>query len=330
MKLTPKEREITPELLTSEYGRNSLFPIRYYDIYAKYKNVEAVVWTAQETNTSIAEDSVKELSEKEWTLLKHLLAFFSNSDSIVNENIQKNLMSKVNVFEAKMFYDFQVHIENVHSETYSILIDTYVKDEAEKAKMFEAVKNIPTIAKKMAWFDKYLKEGDFVKCLIAQACLEGIQFSSTFALIFYFRTNSKYNLKGLCFANDLIRRDEQSHYDFAVFLYNNYIVNKVSNDVLRNMIVESCEVELQFIEDILDDSTLLGITKQDVKDYVKFVTDNVLVDFKLDKHYHSKNRLTYMNVSLATEATNMFEKKHTNYVAGNKENAKAFSLNEEF
>lgn len=290
--------------------RWSIFPILHQDIWEKYKIAEAQTWVAEEIDLS--NDKFDELPEKEKIYLKNLLAFFSISDGIVLENINSNLLENSNILEAQYYYNHQSYMEQVHANTYALLIDTFIKDRDEQNKMYNSISQIEAVSKKAQWALKWLDSDSYAHRLVAFACVEGLAFSSTFAGIFYFRSRSK--MPGLCEANELIMNDENSHYEFAMHLYHNYLKSdlKLSEKVLTEIILDCYETEQIFVEDSMPGG-LLGLTKGDMVTYVQFVTDTVLVNFGLKPHFNVKNPLRYMDRIALKRKTNFFEKRQTEY-----------------
>src|SRR6187402_1630620 len=229
---------MTEPILVENKDRFVLFPIKYKDIWKFYKKAEASFWTAEEID--LAQDLVdwnEKLTDDERFFIKHVLAFFAASDGIVNENLAENFLSEVQYTEAKFFYGFQIMMENIHSETYSLLIDTYVKDETEKSDLFNALDVFPAIKKKADWALKWIESDSFAERLIAFAAVEGIFFSGAFCSIYWLKKRGL--MPGLTFSNELISRDEGVHCDFAVHLHNHHLKHKVSKARIREIIVEA-------------------------------------------------------------------------------------------
>lgn len=300
------------KILSKEEKRYTLFPLRYPDIEQFRQDAESQFWVANEVDLS--NDRFDQLSNNERFYLKNLLAFFSGSDIIVNENIDSNFLSQVEVLEVKRFYNFQLAIEDIHSKMYSLLIDTYIKDSKERDEMFYAIEKMPAIKNKSKWALDWLGNGTFVEKLIAFACVESLGFQSTFAGIFYFR--EKNLLQGLCQANEFIMKDETQHYNFAVYLYNNYIEDKLSISKINEIVLSCLEVELTFIDNIMPDG-LLGLSKNMMKDYCKFIADTVLSNFGCNTVYNIKQPLDYMEKLAIPRKTNFFEKRVAEYTRTN-------------
>jgi len=255
-------------------------------------------------------DWKNKLSQDERYFIKHILAFFAASDGIVNENLAENFVNEVQYSEAKFFYGFQIMMENVHSETYSLLIDTYVKDEQEKDKLFNAIETFPAIKKKAEWALKWIESDSFAERLIAFAAVEGIFFSGAFCSIFWLKKRGL--LPGLTFSNELISRDEGMHCDYAVHLHNHHIVNKVPKERIREIIVDALNIEREFITESLPVS-LIGMNAKLMTQYLEFVTDRLLGEFHCENEYNSSNPFDFMEMISLEGKTNFFEKRVSEY-----------------
>ena len=263
-------------ILEKNEGRFVIFPIQHHDIWEWYKKSEASFWTAEEIDLhQDLTDWTSKLNEDERYFIKHILAFFAASDGIVNENLAENFVNEVQYSEAKFFYGFQIMMENIHSETYSLLIDTYVKDDVEKDQLFNAIENFPAIKKKADWALKWIDSPSFAERLIAFAAVEGIFFSGAFCSIFWLKKRGI--MPGLTFSNELISRDEGVHCDFAVHLHNHHLVNKVPKDRIRSIIVDALNIEREFITESLP-ASLIGMNSNLMTQYLEFVTDRLLVE----------------------------------------------------
>jgi ribonucleoside-diphosphate reductase beta chain len=273
--------------------------------------MEASFWTAEEIDLSQdLNDWNNKLSEEERYFVKHILAFFAASDGIVNENLAENFVSEVQYAEAKFFYGFQIMMENIHSETYSLLIDTYVKDEAEKDELFNALEIFPAIRKKADWALKWIESDSFAERLIAFAAVEGIFFSGAFCSIYWLKKRGL--MPGLTFSNELISRDEGVHCDFAVHLHNHHLVNKVPKDRIREIIVDALKIEREFITESLPVS-LIGMNATLMTQYLEFVADRLLVELGCDREYNTTNPFDFMDMISLQGKTNFFEKKVAEY-----------------
>ena len=317
-------------ILQENPNRFVVFPIQHNDLWEFYKKSEASFWTAEEID--LAADLVdwrSRLNDDERHFVKHVLAFFAASDGIVNENLAENFVKEVQYPEAKFFYGFQIMMENIHSETYSLLIDTYITDPEEKMHLFRAVDTIPAVAKKAEWALRWIKNSTFQERLIAFAAVEGIFFSGSFCSIFWLKKRGL--MPGLSFSNELISRDEGSHTDFAVHLHNNHVVNKVSEERIKEIILSALEIEKEFITEALP-VKLIGMNSDLMKQYLEFVSDRLLSDLGCAKVFNSTNPFDFMvNIALNGK-TNFFEKRVGEYQkAGVKSGGDAgFSLDADF
>ena len=298
-------------ILQENKNRFVIFPIKHHDIWEFYKSMEASFWTAEEIDLSQdLNDWNNKLSDDERYFIKHILAFFAASDGIVNENLAENFVNEVQYAEAKFFYGFQIMMENIHSETYSLLIDTYVKDEAEKDELFNALDVFPAIKKKADWALKWIESDSFAERLIAFAAVEGIFFSGAFCSIYWLKKRGL--MPGLTFSNELISRDEGVHCDFAVHLHNHHLVNKVPKDRIREIIVDALKIEREFITESLPVS-LIGMNAVLMTQYLEFVADRLLVELGCEREYNTTNPFDFMDMISLQGKTNFFEKKVAEY-----------------
>jgi len=298
-------------ILQENKNRFVIFPIKHHDIWEWYKMMEASFWTAEEIDLSQdLNDWNNKLNDDERFFIKHILAFFAASDGIVNENLAENFVNEVQYAEAKFFYGFQIMMENIHSETYSLLIDTYVKDEAEKDELFNALDVFPAIRKKADWALRWIESDSFAERLIAFAAVEGIFFSGAFCSIYWLKKRGL--MPGLTFSNELISRDEGVHCDFAVHLHNNHLVNKVPKDRIRNIIVDALNIEREFITESLPVS-LIGMNATLMTQYLEFVADRLLVELGCEREYNVTNPFDFMDMISLQGKTNFFEKKVAEY-----------------
>ncbi len=318
-------------ILEENKNRFVLFPIQHDDIWAFYKKAEASFWTAEEID--LAPDLIDwetKLNDDERHFVKHVLAFFAASDGIVNENLAENFLSEVQYTEAKFFYGFQVAIENIHSETYSLLIDTYIKNTEEKNYLFNAIDTLDCVRKKADWALRWIEEGSFAERLIAFAAVEGIFFSGSFCSIFWLKKRGL--MPGLSFSNELISRDEGLHCDFACLLYNKHVVNKLPAEKVREIIVDAVEIEKEFILDALP-VKLIGMNSDLMSQYIEFVADRLLAELGCEKVYNVTNPFDFMEMISIQGKTNFFEKRVGEYQkAGvlNNDANQTFSLDEDF
>ena len=325
-----KQSNFTEPILQENKDRFVIFPIQHSDIWDWYKMQEACFWTAEEIDLEPDLNDWQKLNDDERYFIKHILAFFAASDGIVNENLAENFVNEVQYTEAKFFYGFQIMMENIHSETYSLLIDTYVKDETEKDKLFKAIENFPAIKLKADWAIKWIESPSFGERLIAFAAVEGVFFSGSFCSIFWLKKRGL--MPGLSFSNELISRDEGMHCDFACHLHNNHLVNKVPKERIREIIIDALNIEREFITESLPIS-LIGMNADLMTQYLEFVTDRLLVALECEKEFDVENPFPWMeNISLEGK-TNFFEKRVSEYqksgVTVDKEDQK-FDLDADF
>ncbi len=318
-------------ILVENPNRFVLFPIQHNDIWEMYKKSEANFWTAEEIDlVPDLDDWSGKLNDSERHFIKHVLAFFAASDGIVNENLAENMLRSVQYTEAKFFYGFQIMMENIHSETYSLLIDTYIKDNEEKNYLFNAIDNLECVRKKADWALRWISQGSFVEQLLAFAAVEGIFFSGSFCSIFWLKKRGL--MPGLSFSNELISRDEGMHCDFACLLYNKHIVNKLPKEKVQQLISEAVEIEKEFITDAIP-VALIGMNSEMMCQYIEFIADRLLVALGNTKIYNKDNPFDWMDLISIQGKTNFFEKKVGEYQkAGVNQPAesKIFSLNEDF
>ena len=327
----PENTEIMEPILKDNPDRFVLFPIEHDDIWAFYKKAEASFWTAEEIDLSPdLVDWESKLNDDERHFIKHVLAFFAASDGIVNENLAENFLAEVQYTEAKFFYGFQVAIENIHSETYSLLIDTYIKDKAEKNHLFKAIETLDCVKKKAKWALRWIDEGSFAERLVAFAAVEGIFFSGSFCSIFWLKKRGL--MPGLSFSNELISRDEGLHCDFACLLYTQHLVNKMPKEQIQEIIMDAVEIEKEFVTDALP-VKLIGMNADLMVQYIEFVADRLLVELGNDKVYNVSNPFDFMDMINLQGKTNFFEKRVGEYqkagVLGNKED-QSFTLDADF
>lgn len=317
-------------LLKENKNRFVLFPIKYDDVWQMYKQAEASFWTAEEIDLSQDMTDWTKLNDGERHFVSHVLAFFAASDGIVNENLATSFLETVQIPEAKCFYGYQIMMENIHSETYSLLIDTYVKDPAEKDKLFNAIDTVPCVGKKAEWALKWINNGGFIERLIAFAAVEGIFFSGSFCSIFWLKKRGL--MPGLSFSNELISRDEGLHCDFACLLYTKYINNKLPQERVIEIILDAVKIEQEFITEALP-VDLIGMNSRLMKQYIEFVADRLLQALGCPKQFNVTNPFDFMEMISLQGKTNFFEKRVSEYqkagVMAEKETQK-FSIDEDF
>jgi len=303
-------------LLTPDDKRFVAFPIQYNDIWEMYKKQVDCFWRAEEIDLSKDLDDWKKLTADEKHFVSMILAFFAASDGIVLENLASRFMSDVQVSEARAFYGFQIAMENIHSETYSLLIETYINDKLEKDKLFNALDHFPCIKKKSDWAQKWIKDNrsGFATRLVAFACVEGIFFSGAFSSIFWLKKRGL--LPGLTFSNELISRDEALHTEFAVLLYDK-MENKLKKSKVHEIIREAVEIETEFICDALP-CRLIGMNSMMMTQYIQFVADRLCVQLGYDKIYNVTNSFDFMDMISLESKTNFFEKRVSEYALADK------------
>jgi len=322
-----------PILEQGDSSRFVLFPIQHDDIWNFYKKAEASFWTAEEID--LGQDMVdwKKLSGGEQHFISHVLAFFAASDGIVNENLAEHFVSEVQYTEAKFFYGFQIAMENIHSETYSLLIDTYIKSPVERDKLFNAIEHLPCVKKKADWALRWIDKGNFQERLIAFAAVEGIFFSGSFCSIFWLKKRGL--MPGLTFSNELISRDEGLHCDFACYLYTHHVVNQLPKDLVTDIIKDAVEIEKEFVTDALP-VKLIGMNAGLMCQYIEFVADRLLLELGCEKVWNSTNPFDFMDMISLQGKTNFFEKRVGDYQKAGVMKAKdavesaKFSIDEDF
>ncbi|AKD05552.1 ribonucleoside-diphosphate reductase [Pontibacter korlensis] len=294
-----------------------------------YKKAEASFWTAEEIDLGQDLKDWENLNDGERHFISHVLAFFAASDGIVNENLAVNFMNEVQIPEARCFYGFQIMMENIHAETYSLLIDTYVKKQSEKDFLFNALDNVPAVKRKGEWALKWIESENFTERLIAFAAVEGIFFSGSFCSIFWLKKRGL--MPGLTFSNELISRDEGLHCDFACLLYS-MLQNKLPEERVHDIIRDAVSIEQEFVTDALP-VDLIGMNAKLMSQYIEFVADRLLSELGYSKIYGSTNPFDFMEMISLQGKTNFFEKRVGEYqkagVLGDKDK-NVFSLDEDF
>ncbi len=318
------------KLLIENPNRFVLFPIQHNDVWHMYKKAEASMWTAEEIDLSQDTSDWAKLNNGEKHFISHILAFFAASDGIVNENLAMNFYNEVQYPEAKCFYGFQIMMENIHSETYSLLIDTYIKDPKEKDKLFNALNTLPCVKKKGEWALKWINSPNFVERLVAFTAVEGIFFSGSFCSIFWLKKRGL--MPGLSFSNELISRDEALHCEFACLLYNNHIKGKLSQERIYQIITDAVKIEQEFVTDSLP-VDLIGMNAKLMSQYIEYVADVWLQALGCAKYYNSQNPFDFMELISLQNKTNFFEKRVAEYqkagVMGDKE-GHTFTMDSDF
>ena len=310
------EQPFVEPLLTPDDNRFVMFPIKYNDIWEMYKKQVDCFWRPEEIDLSKDLNDWDKLTNDEKHFIKMIIAFFAGSDGLVLENLAARFMNDVQNSEARAFYGFQIAMENIHSETYSLLIDTYVRDEEEKNNLLNAIENYPCIKKKADWAKKWIsdKRSSFATRLVAFACIEGIFFSSSFANIFAIKKRGL--MPGLTFSNELISRDEALHTEFAVLLYSK-LQRKLPKKKIHDIIKEAVEIEKEFITEAIP-CRMIGMNANLMAQYIEFVADRLALQLGYDKIYNSQNPFDFMELISIESKVNFFERTNSEYALANK------------
>nr|CAG4645547.1 EOG090X06TJ [Lynceus sp. MCZ IZ 141354] len=328
---TKKQYVEAEPLLKENPNRFVLFPIQYHDVWKMYKKAEASFWTAEEVDLSKDMADWEGLKDSERHFISHVLAFFAASDGIVNENLVERFAQEVQIPEARCFYGFQIAMENIHSEMYSLLIDAYIKNPQERHRLFRAIETMPCIAKKADWALKWIsnESASYGERVVAFAAVEGIFFSGSFAAIFWLKKRGL--MPGLTFSNELISRDEGLHCDFACLMFQ-HLVNKPKPERIKEIITDAVNIEQEFLTDALP-VAMIGMNCGLMRQYIECVADRLLVELSCPKYYNSKNPFDFMEHISLEGKTNFFEKKVGEYQKAGVMSQTAnhvFSLNEDF
>jgi ribonucleoside-diphosphate reductase beta chain len=313
-------------ILEENPERFVLFPIQHHDIWQLYKKQQEHFWRAEEVDLANDLTDWTKLNSNEQHFIKHVLAFFAASDGIVNENLAENFVREVQYTEAKMFYGFQIMMENIHSEMYSLLIDTYIKDTNEKNNLFKAIDTLDCVKKKAQWALRWISSPSFAERLIAFCAVEGIFFSGSFCSIFWLKNRGL--MPGLATSNEFISRDEGFHCEFACHLYNYHIKNKLSEDRIKEIICDAVEIEKEFVTDALP-VELIGMNSTLMSQYIEFVADHWLSILGCKKVYNVENPFAFMDYISLLGKTNFFEKRVSEYKKAEL-NVSEFSTDEDF
>jgi len=315
-------------LLTENPNRYVLFPIQHSNIWTEYKKQVACFWTTEEIDLSKDLNDWNKLNEDEQFFIKNILAFFAGSDGIVLENLGKRFLSEIQIPEARCAYGFQLMIENIHSETYSLLIDTLIKDQVEKEHLFNAINTIDCVQKKAHWAIRWIDdvESNFATRLVAFACVEGIFFSGSFCAIYWLKKRGL--MPGLTFSNELISRDEGLHTQFACLLYS-MLDNKLSKEIVYEIIIDAVNIEKEFIIDSLP-CRLIGMNSEMMSEYIEFVADRLLLQLGYNKIYNTENPFQFMELISLENKTNFFEKRVSEYSLGRVGNNNTISFEDSF
>ena len=323
-----KRSQVYEPALQKDNARFILFPIKHPDIWEMYKNHLASFWTADEIDLSADIAQWHKLDADVRFFITHILAFFASSDAIVLENICQNFMNDIQLPEARCFYGFQEMIENIHTETYSLLIDTYINDQAEKYRLFNAIDTIPCVRDKANWALHWIStDASFAERLVAFAAVEGIFFSGSFCAIFWLKKQGI--LPGLTFSNELISRDEGLHTDFACLLYRKYLKLHLPEHLCHEIIDSAVRIETQFICESIP-VRLIGMNSDLMIQYIKFCADRLLIELGHGKLYHTTNPFEFMEMISLQGKTNFFEKRVGEYALAKRGDSRAISFNEDF
>jgi ribonucleoside-diphosphate reductase beta chain len=297
-------------ILQKDNKRYVIYPIIYQDIWDFYKMQESAFWRVDEVDLSDDISDWNNLDKNTKFFIKNTLSFFAASDSIVNENLAQNFINEVKYSEAQFFYGFQIMMENIHSNMYAELINTYIKDLKERDDCFNAIENMPIVAKKANWALNWIESDSFAERLIAFAAVEGIFFAASFASIFYIKSMGK--MKGLCQANALIQRDEALHCDFAIHLLNNHIVNKPSEQRIKEILLSALDIEKEFASESLPVS-LIGMNSNLMRQYLEYVVDQLLIQMKCTPVFNVNQPFSFMSQIALKSKQNFFEGRPTEY-----------------
>jgi ribonucleoside-diphosphate reductase subunit M2 len=323
------EIQQTDDILTPDENRFVMFPIKHDDVWQMYKRQVDCFWRAEEVDLSKDMNDWNKLNNDEQQFIKMVLAFFAASDGLVLENLAGRFMGDVQLSEARAFYGFQIAMENIHSEMYSLLIDTYIQDSSEKTKLFEATQNYPCIAKKANWAKKWIgdESSSFAARLVAFAAIEGIFFSASFASIYWIKKRGL--MPGLTLSNEFISRDEALHTEFAILLYSK-LQTKLSKTRIYEIIQEAVAIEKEFITEAIP-CRMIGMNSKLMTQYIEYVADRLVLQLGYDKIYHVQNPFDFMELISMESKVNFFERTNSEYALANKTvDDDVFELNTEF
>lgn len=302
-------------LLEPDDSRFSVLPVRYNNLYDMYKKAVASFWVVEEVDLSKDMVDWNTLDANEKHFISMILAFFNQMDGLINENLCLRFMGEIQITEARLFYGFQIAMENIHSETYSNLIDTYIKDPVERDKLFNAINNYDCVKRKADWVKTYIQSSnDFAERLVAFICVEGIHFSGAFCAIYWFKQKNK--LAGLCFSNELISKDEALHTEFGIALYR-HLNNKLKEEKIHEIIKEAVDIEINFICEALP-CRLIGMNADLMTQYIKFVADRLCLQLGCSKLYYVSNPFSFMEMISIERKSNFFETRVSEYALANK------------
>lgn len=320
---TINKNALIEPILCEDNHRYVLFPIKYHSIFELYKKAVASFWTVEEVDLSKDMNDWNKLKSEEQHFIKNVLAFFAGSDGIVLENLAIRFMNDIKIPEAACFYGFQIAIENIHSEMYSLLIDTYIKDTSEKQYLFNAIDTIPSVQKKAQWAIKWInsESSSFAARVVAFAAVEGIFFSGSFASIFWLKKRGL--MPGLTFSNELISRDEGLHTDFACLMYS-HLENRLPYQTIKDIIMDAVEIEKEFIIDSIP-CRMIGMNSDMMTQYIEFVADRLVMQLGYSKIYNTKNPLDFMEMISLEGKTNFFEKRVAEYSKANVSSSEGYN-----
>lgn len=302
-------------LLTPDDKRFVILPVEYADLYEMYKKAVSCFWTSEEVDLSKDQKDWDSMGDNERHFISLILAFFACMDGLINENLALRFMGEVQNSEARLFYGFQIAIEGIHQETYSNLIDTYIRNPIQRSLLFNAIENYPCVRKKADWVKHHIQSSEsFAERLVAFICVEGIHFSGAFCAIYWFRT--KNLLPGLCFSNELISRDEALHTEFGIALYHK-LIKKLDEEKIHSIIKEAVDIETEFICEALP-CRLIGMNSKLMTQYIQFVADRLCIQLDCDKIYNSANPFGFMETISIERKTNFFESRVSEYALANK------------
>jgi ribonucleoside-diphosphate reductase beta chain len=306
-----------------------LFPIMYDDIYKLYKKAVSSFWTVDEIDLSKDLNDWEKLNDNERHFIKNILGFFAGSDGIIMENLAMRFINEVDIPEAKAFYSYQIFNESIHSETYSLLIDTYIKDNSEKEKIFNSINTVPSVSKKAEWAYKWIenKEVNFATRLIAFAIVEGIFFSGSFCAIYWLKKRGL--MPGLTFSNELISKDEGMHCEFAILMYNT-LAERINENIIQEIFKEAVLIEKEFITESIQ-CNMIGMNSELMKQYIEFVSDRLLVQLGYNKIWNSENPFDFMEMISLRPKSNFFEVRVGEYAKAKiSEDSNNFELSNDF
>jgi ribonucleotide reductase beta subunit family protein with ferritin-like domain len=328
--MNSKDLDKEEVILQENKNRYVLFPIKYNSMYELYKKAESTFWTASEIDlVKDNNDWEYSLNDNERNFIKNIIGFFAGSDGIIMENLAQRFLREIQIPEARAFYSYQIFNESIHSETYSLLIDTYIKDVEEKNKIFNSIENIPCVAKKAQWAYKWIENTDvsFATRLLSFAIVEGVFFSGSFCAIYWLKKRGV--MPGLTFSNELISRDEGLHCEFACLLYS-YIKNKVPQSIVYEIFQEAVNIEKEFITESIP-CAMIGMNSTMMCQYIEFISNRLLLQLGYDKLFDAENPFDFMELISLRPKTNFFELRVGEYTKSTiNENSNNFNFSNDF